>query len=151
MKGQTNRLIIENELQRNLRNNMTDAEIRLWQRLRSRQLAGCKFRRQHPYMDFVLDFVCLERCLIVEVDGGQHLENERDQERDKRLREAGFQILRFWNNQVLQETDAVVDAIWAALQNKRTLVLPHPHPNPPLEGEGVSDDERLNETGAHPW
>ena len=119
---------------------MTDAEMRLWQRLRSRQLADCKFRRQHPYLDFVLDFVCLERWLVIEVDGGQHLENERDQRRDKRLQEAGFLVLRFWNNQVLQETDAVVEAIWAALHNaaQSNLPPPHPHPNPPLEGEGVA-------------
>ncbi|MGB7649809.1 MAG: endonuclease domain-containing protein [Gallionella sp.] len=121
MKAQTNRAIIGGQLPRKLRNHMTDAELRLWQRLRSRQLAGCKFRRQHPYMDFVLDFVCLEKCLIVEVDGGQHLDNERDQERDRRLQEAGFQVLRFWNNQVLQETDAVVEVIWTVLQNKATL------------------------------
>jgi very-short-patch-repair endonuclease len=136
MKAQTNSTIIGKQLQRKLRNSMTDAEIRLWQRLRGRQLAGCKFRRQHPYLDFVLDFVCLERRLIVEVDGGQHLENERDQERDKRLQAAGFRLLRFWNNQVLLETDAVVEAIWTALQN--AAVTSHPHPNPPLEGEGES-------------
>ncbi|MFY9261852.1 MAG: DUF559 domain-containing protein [Gallionella sp.] len=58
-------------------------------------LAGCKFRRQHPYLDDVLDFVCLEKCLIVEVDGGQHLENQRDQARDGRLQQAGFRVLRF--------------------------------------------------------
>ena len=104
------------------------------ERLRSRQLAGCKFRRQHPYMDFVMDFVCLEMLLIVEVDGGQHLENEQDRERDKRLQEAGFRVMRFWNNQVLQETDAVVEAIWTALQNN--AVVPHPHPGPPLERGG---------------
>ncbi len=135
MKAQTNSAIIGRQLQRTLRCHMTDAEIRLWQRLRSRQLAGCKFRRQHPYLDYVLDFVCLERCLIVEVDGGQHLENERDQARDWRLQDAGFQVLRFWNNQVLQETDAVVEAIWIALQS--AAVIPHPHPNPPLEGIGI--------------
>ena len=140
MKAQTNRTIIDRKLQRTLRNNTTDAEMRLWQRLRSRQLANCKFRRQHPYLDFVLDFVCLERWLVIEVDGGQHLENERDQRRDKRLQEAGFLVLRFWNNQVLQETDAVVEAIWAALHNaaQSNLPPPHPHPNPPLEGEGVA-------------
>ena len=140
MKAQTNRTIIDRKLQRTLRNNMTDAETRLWQRLRSRQLADCKFLRQHPYLDFVLDFVCLERWLVIEVDGGQHLENERDQRRDKRLQEAGFLVLRFWNNQVLQETDAVVEAIWAALHNaaQSNLPTPHPHPNPPLEGEGVA-------------
>ncbi len=134
MKAQTNSTIIGRQLQRTLRCHMTDAEIRLWQRLRSRQLAGCKFRRQHPYLDYVLDFVCLERSLIVEVDGGQHLENQRDQARDWRLQQAGFRVLRFWNNQVLQETDAVVEAIWIALQNAADI--PHPHPNPPLEGEG---------------
>jgi very-short-patch-repair endonuclease len=103
--------------------------------LRSRQLAGYKFRRQHPYLDFVLDFVCLERNLIVEVDGEQHLENEGDQERDRRLQEAGFHVLRFWNNQVLQETDAVVEAILRDLQN--AVVTPHPPPNLPLEGGGI--------------
>ena len=95
---------------------MTDAEIRLWQRLRGRQIAGCKFRRQHPFLDYVLDFVCLERRLVVEVDGGQHLDNQRDQVRDKRLLEAGFEVLRFWNNQVLEETDAVAEVILGALQ-----------------------------------
>jgi very-short-patch-repair endonuclease len=135
MKAQTNRTIIDRQLQRTLRNSMTDAEIRLWQRLRSRQLAGYKFRRLHPYLDFVLDFVCLERNLIVEVDGGQHLESERDQGRDKRLQEAGFHVLRFWNNQVFQETDAVVEAIGMALQN--AAVTPHPPPNLPLEGGGI--------------
>lgn len=142
MKAQTNRTIIGRKLQRTLRNSMTDAEIHLWQRLRSRQLAGCKFRRQHPYLDFVLDFVCLEKSVIVEVDGGEHLDSERDQVRDRRLREAGFQVLRFWNNQVLNETDAVVEAIWRALQNE--VSAPHPHLAPPLEGEG--DGPRLPKT-----
>jgi very-short-patch-repair endonuclease len=82
----------------------------------------------------VLDFVCLEKSLIVEVDGGQHLENQRDQARDWRLQEAGFRVLRFWNNQVLQATDVLVEAIWIALQN--AVLIPHPHPSPPLEGEG---------------
>ena len=90
---------------------MTDAENRLWQRLRGRQIAGFKFRRQHPFLDFVLDFVCLEMRLIVEVDGGQHQDSKRDGVRDQRLHESGFTVLRFWNNQVLQEIDAVVDAI----------------------------------------
>ncbi|MDD4965156.1 MAG: endonuclease domain-containing protein [Gallionella sp.] len=118
-----------------MRCRMTDAEMRLWQRLRSRQRAICKFRRQYPYLDYVLDFVCLEKSLIVEVDGGQHLESQRDQARDWRLQEAGFRVLRFWNNQVLQETDAVVEAIWIALQNE--AVIPQPHPSPPLEGMGI--------------
>ncbi|MDP2822232.1 MAG: endonuclease domain-containing protein [Sulfuritalea sp.] len=110
---------------------MTDAEIRLWQRLRGRQIAGCKFRRQHPFLDYVLDFVCLEKQVIVEVDGGQHLENARDQVRDVRLQEAGFQVLRFWNNQVLREMDAVVAAIWNALQTDPPVCAPSPpRPSP---------------------
>ena len=123
----------------NMRCHMTDAEMWLWQRLRSRQLAIYKFRRQHPYLDYVLDFVCLEKSLIVEVDGGQHLENQRDQTRDWCLHEARFRVLRFWNNQVLQETDAVVEAIWIALQNAAITPhpQPHPHPNLPPEGEGT--------------
>ncbi|MFH1869463.1 MAG: endonuclease domain-containing protein [Pseudomonadota bacterium] len=131
MKAQTNHSIIDSHLQQKLRKNMTDAEIRLWQRLRGRQIAGCKFRRQHPFLDYVLDFVCLEKRLVVEVDGGQHLENERDQLRDGRLHEAGFRVLRFWNNQVLHETDAVVEVIWAALQSDAPVATPSPpRPSP---------------------
>ncbi len=131
MKGQTNRAIIDNAIQRKLRSNMTDAEIRLWHRLRGRQLAGCKFRRQHVFLDYVLDFVCLERRLIIEIDGGQHLENERDHVRDRRLREAGFDVLRFWNHQVLQEIDTVAEAIWRALQNASAIRTPSPpQPSP---------------------
>jgi very-short-patch-repair endonuclease len=130
MKGQENHTILERHIPQTLRNNMTDAEIRLWHRLRGRQLTGCKFRRQHPFMDYVLDFVCLERHLIVEVDGGQHLASERDKIRDMRLQAAGFQMLRFRNNEVLRDVDTVVEVIWMALQ-------PHPHPDPPLEGEGA--------------
>ena len=121
MRGQTNRSIIENRWQRNLRNNMTDAELRLWQLLRGRQMAGVKFRRQHPFMDYVLDFVCLEKKLVVELDGGQHQDCEKDVVRDKHLNEAGFRILRFWNTQVLRETEAVADAIWAALKEPVTM------------------------------
>ena len=114
MKGQTNHSIIGNSLQKNLRTHMTDAENCLWRHLRGRQMAGFKFRRQHPFMDYVLDFVCLEMQLIVEVDGGQHQDCEQDQIRDRQLHEAGFRVMRFWNNQVLQETEVVVEAIWAA-------------------------------------
>lgn len=115
MKGQTNRSIDGREFRRDLRKNATDAEKCLWQRLRGGQVGGVKFRRQHPFEGYVLDFVSLEKRLIVEVDGGQHLENARDQVRDQRLRSAGFRVLRFWNNQVLEETEAVVEVIWRAL------------------------------------
>ena len=126
MKAQTNLSILDNSLQRKLRSHMTDAENRLWRRLRGRQVAGFKFRRQHPFLDFVLDFVCLEMQLIVEVDGGQHQDSKQDLVRDQRLHEAGFRVLRFWNNQVLQETDAVVDAIGVALLEGGVA------PSPPL-------------------
>ena len=131
MKGQTNRSIIHNHVQRKLRNNMTDAEIHLWQRLRGRQLAGCKFRRQHPFLNYVLDFVCLEMRLVVEVDGGQHLDDEGDKERDKCLQEAGFLVLRFWNNEVLRDIDTVAAVIWSALQRDSQMATPSPpQPSP---------------------
>ncbi|MDH4101512.1 MAG: endonuclease domain-containing protein, partial [Nitrospirota bacterium] len=78
MQGQTNKAILKNELQRNLRKAMTDAELRLWRVLRGRQMAGYKFRRQHPFGDFILDFVCLDVKLVIEVDGGQHSEQMED-------------------------------------------------------------------------
>lgn len=116
MQGQTNRFVLKNRVQRLLRSSMTDAERRLWQKLRGKQLYGWKFRRQHPYGDYVLDFVCLESKLVVEVDGGQHVEQRQDDtSRDANLRAAGFVVLRFWNHQVMQQLDDVVDAIVAAL------------------------------------
>jgi len=131
MKGQASRSIIDTHVQRKLRNNMTDAESRLWRRLRGRQMAGCKFRRQHPFLDYVLDFVCLEKRLIVEVDGGQHLESDQDRVRDRRLQDAGFLVLRFWNNEVLQDIDTVAGVIWSALQETSPVATPSPpRPSP---------------------
>ena len=81
-------------------------------------MRGLKFRRQHPYGDYILDFVCLEAKLIVELDGSQHFEQaEHDAHRTRFLECAGFRVLRFWNNQVLQETDGVLEAIRLALQD----------------------------------
>jgi very-short-patch-repair endonuclease len=98
-----------------LRKTMTDAERKLWSRLRGEQL-GVKFRRQHPYGNSVLDFVCLEHMLVIEVDGSQHIEDEKpDKERTEKLLKSGFKVLRFWNNQVLNETEAVVQSIWDVL------------------------------------
>lgn len=82
-------------------------------------------------MDYVLDFVCLEKHLVIEVDGGQHLDCERDNVRDQRLREAGFRILRFWNNQVLQEIDAVTALILTTIDEEDAeAASPTPHPSP---------------------
>jgi len=101
---------------RKLRRGQTEAEQRLWSRLRAHQLEGLKFRRQEPIGPYIVDFVCLERSLIIEVDGGQHAENaDQDAERSAWLRAEGFEVIRFWNHDVLRETDAVVEAIRDAL------------------------------------
>ena len=116
MKGQTNLFVLKNKLQRTLRHNMTDAERVMWNRLRSCQLNGHKFRRQHPFGDFILDFVCLEVKLVIEIDGGQHNDSAQDLVRDQVLGNAGFRVMRFWNNQVLNEIESVVEAIWLELE-----------------------------------
>ncbi|WAR44706.1 endonuclease domain-containing protein [Methylomonas rapida] len=101
---------------RNLRKNQTDAERLLWRHLRDRQLCGQKFRRQFPVEPFIVDFVCLEVKLIVELDGGQHAEQlEYDQCRTEQLQKRGFKIIRFWNNEVLQNTTGVLEAIRMAI------------------------------------
>lgn len=113
------------EKARSLRKDQTDAEKRLWYHLRDRRLAGHKFRRQHPIGPFIVDFVCLETCLIVDLDGGQHaLEIEEDRNRTAYLETRGFRVLRFWNNQVLNETEAVLTVILGLLH------AGHPSPRP---------------------
>ena len=113
MQGQTNNFT--KTAAKSLRKSLTDAERKLWHRLRGEQL-GVKFRRQYPFENCILDFVCVERRLVIEVDGAQHADDQDyDQKRTERLRAAGFTVLRYWNNEVLNETDAVVQAIWGAL------------------------------------
>lgn len=95
---------------------MSDAERRLWFTLRGKQMHGLKLRRQHPFENFILDFVCLESKLVIEVDGSQHASRiETDEERTQLLARARFQVLRFWNNQVLNGIDAVRQKIRDAL------------------------------------
>lgn len=116
MRGQTNKKVLQHETQRKLRRNMTDAELRLWRSLRGRQIDGFKFRRQHPFEDYILDFVCLEAMLVIEVDGGQHASNATaDEARTKNLNGAGFRVLRFWNDEILCDIEAVRESIWKAL------------------------------------
>ncbi len=101
---------------RQLRHEMTDAERCLWQHLRQQQMYGVKFRRQHPVGPYILDFACLEKHLAIELDGGQHFENaEKDAVRSAWLSSQGWQILRFWNNEVLTNTDGVLACIAQAL------------------------------------
>lgn len=103
---------------RSLRKNQTDVEKLLWQYLRNRHLLGHKFRRQFPIEPYIVDFVCLELKLIVELDGGQHAEQiEYDQYRTQQLQQRGFKVLRFWNNEVLQNTTGVLEAIRMAILN----------------------------------
>ena len=101
---------------RKLRGSMTDAERKLWQALRQRQLDGHKFRRQQLIGNYVADFVCLEQKLIVEIDGGQHAEQvSSDATRTKWLEARGYRVLRFWNNEILGNMDGVLQAISDAL------------------------------------
>ncbi|MFT3883567.1 MAG: endonuclease domain-containing protein [Gemmatales bacterium] len=97
-----------------LRRNRTEAEDRFWQAVRNRQLDGCKFRFQHSLDPYVVDFVCLERSLIVELDGGQHSETS-DARRTADLEASGFRVLRFWNHDVLSNLDGVLTVVRSAL------------------------------------
>ncbi|MGD8800708.1 MAG: DUF559 domain-containing protein [Desulfobacterales bacterium] len=95
-----------------LRKNMTDAEQAIWNSVRNRQLGGFKFRRQRPIGPFIVDFVCAEKKIIIEIDGGQHaLTQEQDDNRSEFLRNRGYRILRFWNSDVLKEKNAVLGKI----------------------------------------
>ena len=97
---------------RELRKNLTEAERLLWKNLRLRQIEGYKFRRQQPLGEYIVDFVCFEERLIVEVDGGQHAEEiAYDSKRDEWLKSQGFSILRFWNHQVSKEIEAVKERV----------------------------------------
>jgi very-short-patch-repair endonuclease len=104
---------------RALRQSQTDAEALLWSKLRSRQVLDLKFRRQHPVGKYFADFACIEIGLIVELDGGQHAdaaEVEYDRKRSDELASAGFRVLRFWNNEVLAEPQAVLEKIHQTAQ-----------------------------------
>jgi very-short-patch-repair endonuclease len=103
------------DLARRLRTDMTDCERHLWRDLRSRRFEGHKFRRQVPVGPFIADFACVQSRLIIELDGGQHSGNERDQSRDAFLEREGWRVLRFWNNEVLQNREGVLNVIAEAL------------------------------------
>ena len=100
-----------------LRQNQTDAEQMLWRLLRSRQISAQKFRRQYPIGPFVVDFCCFEKKLVIELDGGQHDENtDAVERRSACLREQGYRIMRFWNNEFMENSEAVLDEIARVLE-----------------------------------
>lgn len=106
-----------------LRSNQTPQELKVWQALRASRLMSFKFRRQVPIGEFIVDFVCFDQKLIIEIDGGQHADNLKDIVRDATLKKLGFRVLRFWNNEVDQNFDGVMDLVLRQLQN------PTPHPD----------------------
>ena len=121
------------ELARELRKKMTDTERLLWSKRRGKQFSGFKFRKQALIGRFIVDFVCFDRKVVVGLDGGQHVVSvEGDKRRSEWLRSQGFRVLRFWNPEVVEDADMVMEALWPALQMPPTLTLPH-------EGGGDSD------------
>ncbi len=119
---------------RKLRRSSTDVERKLWHRIRDKQVEGFRFRRQRPIEKYIVDFICLEARLIVELDGGQHAENvAHDQKRSAFLHERGYRVLRFWNSEVIENIEGVLERLREVLLLTRinpTLTLP-------LAGEGT--------------
>lgn len=103
-----------------MRHAPTDSEAAMWRLLRSRQLAHFKFRRQTPVEGYILDFVCFEKRLVIEIDGSQHASSERDAIRSDRLAKLGFDIARYWNNDVLQQPRAVLEDILSRFTAQRS-------------------------------
>ena len=126
------------ERARTLRRSPTDAERRLWHYLRRRHLHGARFRRQFCIGPFIVDFVSLDAMLVIELDGSQHQAAiAYDAHRSRFLKQRGFRILRFWDNEVLAKTEAVLEVIGRVLEEA-------PHPNlPPQAGEGAESVRQL--------
>ena len=112
MRGQ----VLRTFRSRSLRINSTEAETVLWNRIRNRQVAGQKFVRQQPIGRYICDFVCREKLIVIEVDGGQHAESAHDALRDGYLQGEGYRVLRFWNNEVLSNIEGVLLVIDARLR-----------------------------------
>jgi very-short-patch-repair endonuclease len=121
------------ERARALRRRGTRAEAVLWRHLRDRQLAGFKFVRQAPIGPYFADFLCRERHLVVEVDGGQHADSARDARRDATMRDLGYRTIRVWNNDALDNIDGVLQMLKSELEQ-----APHPIPLP-ASGEREPD------------
>ncbi|MDR3416109.1 MAG: DUF559 domain-containing protein [Nevskia sp.] len=125
-------------LTRILRQRMTDAEARMWFLLRGRRLMGAKFRRQYPIGSYTVDFFCHEYGLVIEIDGGQHLENHKDGIRTRFLEEQGYMVLRFWNDEVLKNQDGVLDRIREVLLTRAPSPAASRRPLP--EGEANKNE-----------
>ncbi len=111
------------EKARSLRKNQTDAEFMLWQLLRGKRMEGLKFRRQHPIPPYIVDFVCTEKKLIIEADGGQHAEAiDYDNKRTAFLESKGYKVIRFWNNEILTNSEGV----YQVLQKHLNIEIPSP-------------------------
>jgi very-short-patch-repair endonuclease len=116
---------------RKLRHNPTPAEQKLWARLSARQIAGTRFNRQFPIGPFICDFVSRSAMLVVEADGGQHAEQEEeDRKGTEYLRSRGYRVVRFWNNDIIENIDGVVETIERILRTS-------PPPAPPASGRGA--------------
>ena len=124
---------------REMRANPTPAEHRLWSMLRDRRMPLFKFKRQHVIAPYIVDFACLERSLIIEADGGQHCDNAADRRRDAYLGSKGFRVLRFWNNDVLENPSGVFEAIAAALHTPHPPTAAQWVPPSPRRGEGLGE------------
>jgi very-short-patch-repair endonuclease len=118
-----------------LRQNMTDVERKLWRLLRSRQFEHLKFRRQYPIGRYIVDFICVERKIIIELDGGQHAENKSDKIRDEWLKAEGYRVLRFWNNEMIENLEGVLQKILMTVSNPHQISSSNPHPIPLPERE----------------
>lgn len=104
---------------RTLRKTPTEAEEKFWHAVKGKKVLGLKFKRQHPIDRYCVDFVCLEKNLVVEIDGGQHCESVTDKVRTDFLNKEGFEVIRFWNNDVLQNIERAVSSLSLALSRKR--------------------------------
>ncbi|MDP4028817.1 MAG: endonuclease domain-containing protein [Gallionella sp.] len=112
-----------------LRSHQTDAENRLWYHLRANRFMGLKFKRQKPMGSYIVDFICIEQRLIIELDGGQHAEQiTYDLRRDTWLRSQGYTVLRFWNNEVMQQLDGVLEQIRITIASSHPALSPNPSP-----------------------
>ena len=140
-KTKPDKLIVQ---ARRLRQRQTEAEKLLWYHLRNKRLGGYKFRRQHPFDTYIVDFFCDAARLVIEIDGGGHTEPSQmayDHERTSRLEELGLRVMRFWNDDVLTNTNQVLEAILEAVQ-----YFTSPWPSPPRRG----DSDRLQDRSSSP-